>query len=70
MVTMVWEMHLRLFQLQQVSQSLHLKVSIAVNVLQHEGILTSPVCRMFQLAAMHHKLTSGGQLERSAFAMV
>ena len=40
MVMMVWEMHLRLFQLQQVLPSLHLKVSAAVHVMQHEGLST------------------------------
>ena len=43
MVMMVWEMHPTLFQLQQVLPSLHLKVSAAVHVLQHDGLSTGPV---------------------------
>lgn len=60
MVMMVWEMHLRPFQLQQVLPYLHLKVSVAVHVLQHEGLSRGP--EYCKTNVLHHtQIIESGQ---------
>lgn len=68
MAMMVWEMHLRLFQLQQVLPCLHLKVSVAAHVLQHEGLSTGPeYCKTNihpKHNVLHHRqIIEGGQVK-------